>query len=302
MPSCVSRNSGASSVYTRRPTIALSISRRRVDAHDRGAVIDRIEVVGLARGVDRHGARPRGRSHSSSDRCASNRATAPRSAGCGRTSTATRRSAADDEVAELLDPLANERGLVRRDELRRAEVKQVRLSRVRPTRAQNASRDVLGCQANQWSNGCAPVTTTRSGGTPCSSMASCFMHSFHTVTRSRRPWISPLFVRLSQLATHRTVRMLRARAARTYSLCGDPGSMSGETSEQVGLLVCEKRVDRVADGNAFVPSGGTRSASAERPARVRTDHARSSARSARGARPSRRARAIWARSGSAGSR
>ena len=37
----------------------------------------------------------------------------------------------------------------------------------RPTRRQKSARSRVGCRSNHWSKHCAPVTATRSGGTPC---------------------------------------------------------------------------------------------------------------------------------------
>ena len=49
------------------------------------------------------------------------------------------------------DPVADERHLVRRHELRRADVEDDRPARFETHAAQNSSRVEAGCQSNQWS-------------------------------------------------------------------------------------------------------------------------------------------------------
>ncbi len=85
----------------------------------------------------------------------------------------------------------------------------------RPRRAANSSRVVLGFHANQWSKLCAPTGTTCSRGMPCNRSASSTCVSFQTIVIAGASRITPLFVRLSQLATTSTVGIPSSCAART---------------------------------------------------------------------------------------
>ena len=136
--------------------------------------------------------------------------------------------------AQLADPAADERGLVRSDEARTSRRRAANgRSAGSPTSAQNSSRERLGAHSNQWSNGCAPVTTTRSRGTPCSSTASPACTSFQTKHQVGHVAQQPLVGQVVPAAAPDTRCGCRVRlAARSQSLCDEPSSISGVISSR----------------------------------------------------------------------
>ena len=127
----------------------------------------------------------------------------PAFCGCGRTSTPSSRSAGSRLGRERLEPAPDERDLVGRDERRRARVEheRPRRRRARPSR-RTLARSVLGAPLEPL------VELRRAGGDDPLARDAVHLRrlarpgaSFQTKTRSGTTRISPLPVRLSQLAT-----------------------------------------------------------------------------------------------------
>ena len=102
-------------------------------------------------------------------------------------------------------------------------------------RRAKSSRVVDGRRSNHGSKSCAPVATTRSAGIPCSSTASRRCCSFQTKTRSGTHFNSPLFVRLSQLATSVAEGMPSRRALFRNSTCVEARLTTGVATTTSGL-------------------------------------------------------------------
>ena len=140
--------------------------RAGVDPDDRGRVVDRVEVVLPRLALERLLAELR------PDRSPAGRPSStpgplrPRCAGAAERSRPPRPR---PRAAQRASQRRTNATSSRRDEARGADVEHDRLVRRRPTRAQNSSRERLGCHSNQWSYDQAPRTRTRSRGMSCSS-------------------------------------------------------------------------------------------------------------------------------------
>ena len=112
-----------------------------------------------------------------------------------------------------------------------------------PTRAELvAGRS--GPRSNHRSKSCAPVTTMRSAGSPCSSTASRRWISFQTNAASGTALMIPFVVRWSQLATPNATGIPSLRAAFTVSVCRRLRSlrpMSGVTRTASGACADSAR-------------------------------------------------------------
>ena len=213
VPSCELRYSSSSTVKNGPPDDPGLDQRAGVDPDHGRAVVERVEEVGLGLVVDAGGriarpdTRPRCPRRSRSTSC-------HWAAFCGWGGSAPRPTpAARRPARSAAQPAPHERHLVRGDPLRGAGVEHERLVGAAGRSARRTPRGWWsGWRTNHSSKICAPVATTCPGGMPCSSTASRRWCSFQTVTRSGRIWISPLLVRLSQLATQTPVGMPRARA------------------------------------------------------------------------------------------
>ena len=109
---------------------------------------------------------------------------------------------------------------------------------------------MLGRRSNHSSNFGAPVAIVRPAGIPCISVASATWISFHTSTRSGVTRISPLPVRLSQLAIGIAHGIASLRALFTYSTWVLANSTTGETSTASGFRSRRKSSTTLAVGIA----------------------------------------------------
>ena len=228
--------------------------------------------------------------------------------GCGR----TRKPASANSAAtrpQALDPAADEVDLVPGDEARRADVEH--------DRPVGAQADVVGRtprgsgstrSSNQGSQSGAPVRRTWSAGMRCSSTASFACRSFQTSTASGASRSRPLFVRLSQPRTGKTVRMPEPLGG------AEVVRVRRADRQQVGEQQDVRAAARRGSARCAAAARGTRSsawsAAAQRGDPGRPETCRRPARSVRVARGALRAARVRSRSsrrgsaarGSAGSR
>ena len=145
----------------------------RVDADHAGAVDERVEVVGARVAAVRLRALAAARSR----RCRDAERSTPRHwrrvLRMRADQDARRRGRSARRSRSGLDPPADEGDLVRGDERRRAEVEDVGRAGVEADLARELRRRSRSDErSNHSSKRCAPVSTTRSAGMPCSSSSS----------------------------------------------------------------------------------------------------------------------------------